>query len=81
MKIKEIHPRNLKNNISLSVTKNYVKESLLVVVPRGFFITEVPRNLSRCYNIVSPRLELPCSHKKMVKVFLTKAYSAIILSL
>ena len=80
MKIKKIPPRNLKNNISLSVTKNYVKESLLVVVPRGFFTTEVPRNLSRCFNIVNLRLELPCP-QKMVKVFSTKAYSAIILSL
>ena len=81
MKIKKIPPRNLKNNISLSVTKNYVKESLLVVVPRGFFTTEVLRNQSRCFNIVNLRLELPCPRKKMVKVFSTKAYSAIILSL
>ena len=74
MKIKKILPPNLKKNIFLSATKNYVKESLLAVVQRGFFTTEVPRNLRSCFNIVSLRLELPCPHKEMVKVSTIKAY-------
>ena len=81
MKIKKIPPRNLKNNISLSATKNYVKESLLAVVQRGFFTIKVPKNPSSCFNIVNLRLELLCPHKKMVKVSTIKAYLAIILSL
>ena len=81
MTIKKILPPNQKNNISLSVTKSYVKVSLLAVVQRDFFTTEVPKNPSRCFNIVNLKLELLCPHKKMVKVSTIKAYLAIILSL